>query len=226
MIDRDLYRETFSRLCASDEAKKEVFQMMEKQKKSRIPKLLRGAAIAAAMTLALAVTAAAANAATDGMLLNGIMFHILSVDENHMELMDEEGNRFSVTAVDGDLVREEDGRVYIQTDSGDVDITASLLEEGSYTFECELNTAMENGSLETGVMEVRITGVPGDLTVSRKSVDGEGNVTVYAVEGEHRENGGDGETFVTVSGSYVAEDGSVRRVETETTSPAAVDVEE
>lgn len=225
MIDRDLYRETFSRLCASDEAKKEVFQMMEKQKKSRIPKLLRGAAIAAAMTLALAVTAAAANAATDGMLLNGIMFHILSVDENHMELMDEEGNRFSVTAVDGDLVREEDGRVYIQTDSGDVDITASLLEEGSYTFECELNTAMENGSLETGVMEVQITGVPGDLTVSWKSVDGEGNVTVYAVEGEHRENG-DGETFVTVSGSYVAEDGSVRRVETETTSPAAVDVEE
>ena len=121
MIDKDLYRETFSRLCASDEAKKEVFHMMEKQKKIRIPKLLRGAAIAAVMTMALAVTAAAANAATDGMLLNGIMFHILSMDGNHMELMDDEGNRFSVTAVDGDLVREEDGRVYIQTDSGDVD---------------------------------------------------------------------------------------------------------
>jgi len=69
MIDKDLYRETFSRLCASDEAKKEVFHMMEKQKKIRIPKLLRGAAIAAVMTMALAVTAAAANAATDGMLL-------------------------------------------------------------------------------------------------------------------------------------------------------------
>ena len=84
--------------------------MMENQKKIRIPKLLRGAAIAAVMTMALAVTAAAANAATDGMLLNGIMFHILSMDENRMELMDDEGNRFFVTAVDGDLVREEDGR--------------------------------------------------------------------------------------------------------------------
>lgn len=225
MIDKDLYRETFSRLCASDEAKKEVFHMMEKQKKIRIPKLLRGAAIAAVMTMALAVTAAAANAATDGMLLNGIMFHILSMDENRMELMDDEGNRFSVTAVDGDLVREEDGRVYIQTDSGDVDITDSLLENGSYTFECELNTAIENGGLERGAMEVKITGVPGDLTVSQKSVDGEGNVTVYAVAGEHREDG-DGETFVTVSGSYVAEDGSVRSVETETRSSAAADVEE
>ena len=88
MIDKDLYRETFSRLCASDEAKKEVFHMMEKQKKIRIPKLLRGAAIAAVMTMALAVTAAAANAATDGMLLNGIMFHILSMDGNRMELVD------------------------------------------------------------------------------------------------------------------------------------------
>ncbi len=61
--------------------------------------------------------------------------------------------------------------------------------------------------------------------MSRKSVDGEGNVTVYAVAGEHREDG-DGETFVTVSGSYVAEDGSVRSVETETRSSAAADVEE
>ena len=179
----------------------------------------------ACVIAALAVTAAAANAATDGMLLNGIMFHILSMDENRMELMDDEGNRFFVTAVDGDLVREEDGRVYIQTDSGDVDITDSLLENGSYTFECELNTAIENGGLERGAMEVKITGVPGDLTVSQKSVDGEGNVTVYAVAGEHREDG-DGETFVTVSGSYVAEDGSVQSVETETRSSAAADVEE
>ena len=56
MIDKKLYCETFSRLHASEEAKKEVFQMTKK-KGTRIPKLLRGAAIAAAMTMALAVTA-------------------------------------------------------------------------------------------------------------------------------------------------------------------------
>lgn len=56
MIDKKLYCETFSRLHASEEAKKEVFQMTKK-KGARIPKLLRGAAIAAAMTMALAVTA-------------------------------------------------------------------------------------------------------------------------------------------------------------------------
>ena len=62
MIDKKLYCETFSRLHASEEAKKEVFQMTKK-KGARIPKLLRGAAIAAAMTMALAVTAGAVNIA-------------------------------------------------------------------------------------------------------------------------------------------------------------------
>ena len=49
MIDRKLYRETFSRLRASEEAKREVLLKMEtvKQRK-RTPKILRGAAIAAA----------------------------------------------------------------------------------------------------------------------------------------------------------------------------------
>ena len=40
MIDKKLYCETFSRLHASEEAKKEVFQMTKK-KGTRIPKLLR-----------------------------------------------------------------------------------------------------------------------------------------------------------------------------------------
>ena len=40
MIDKKLYCETFSRLHASEEAKKEVFQMTKK-KGARIPKLLQ-----------------------------------------------------------------------------------------------------------------------------------------------------------------------------------------
>ncbi len=51
MIDKKLYCETFSHLRASEEAKKEVFHMRE-QTHRWIPKILRAAAIAAAMTCA------------------------------------------------------------------------------------------------------------------------------------------------------------------------------
>ena len=61
MIDKRLYCETFSRLCASEEAKKEVFQMMkEKKEAKRLPRVLRAGAIAAVMTVVLAVSAGAA----------------------------------------------------------------------------------------------------------------------------------------------------------------------
>ena len=64
MIDGKLYRETFSRLQASDEAKEEV--LLKMNKKTRRPlKALRALALAAALTLALAVTA---NAASNGEL--------------------------------------------------------------------------------------------------------------------------------------------------------------
>ena len=68
MMDERLYRETFSRLRASDEAKKEVLvKMNETKKTTRRPlKALRAVAMAAVLTLALAVTA---NAASNGLLL-------------------------------------------------------------------------------------------------------------------------------------------------------------
>ena len=67
MIDKRLYQETFSHLRASDQAKQEVFQKMQEMKhRKRMPRVLRGAAIAAAMVMALAVTAGAVNVATDG----------------------------------------------------------------------------------------------------------------------------------------------------------------
>ena len=55
MIDKRLYQETFSHLRASDQAKQEVFQKMQEMKhRKRMPRVLRGAAIAAAMVMALA----------------------------------------------------------------------------------------------------------------------------------------------------------------------------
>ena len=94
MIDKKLYCETFSRLHASEEAKKEVFQMTKK-KGARIPKLLRGAAIAAAMTMALAVTAGAVNIATDGEFFR--QFTIVWTGEDSMRAVDAEGNEVYIT---------------------------------------------------------------------------------------------------------------------------------
>ena len=52
MIDKRLYQETFSHLRASDQAKQEVFQKMQEMKhRKRMPRVLRGAAIAAAISL-------------------------------------------------------------------------------------------------------------------------------------------------------------------------------
>ena len=62
MIDKRMYRETFSQLRASDQAKQEVLQKMQEMKqRKRMPRVLRGAALAAAMVMALAVTAGAVN---------------------------------------------------------------------------------------------------------------------------------------------------------------------
>ena len=231
MIDKDLYRETFSRLCASDEAKKEVFRKMEKQKKIRLPKLLRGAAMAAVMTMALAVTAGAVNVATDGMLLDGTLFHIIFFDGSHMELEDDQGNYLSVTAVGGELVREEDGRIYVQLDEGEADVTDALLTDGSYHFEYVISAGVEGAGTETNVMAVDITGVPGDLVVTQKNLNGD-DAVVYSVRDGAIIGGtddpkafsaiaesnmtGDGEVFVTASA--VSSDG-------ETLSPVNPDTE-
>ena len=209
MIDKALYCETFSRLCASDEAKKEVFRKMEKQKKIRFPRLLRGAAIAAVMAMALAVTAGAVNVATDGMLLDGTLFHIIFFDSTHMELVDDQGNQISVTAVGGNLVREENGRVYVQLDEGETDVTDALLADGSYHFDYVISTGVEGAGTETSAMSVDITGVPGDLVVTQKNLNGD-DAVVYSVKDGHMVGGTDDpEVFTVVTESPTTKDGEV-----------------
>ena len=81
MIDKNLYRETFSQLHASDRAKQEVFQNMQEIKhRKHLPRVLRGAAIATSMVMALAVTAGAVNVATDGALFR--QFTIVLAEDN------------------------------------------------------------------------------------------------------------------------------------------------
>ena len=84
---------------------------MKERKTARLPKLLRGAAIAAAMTMALAVTAGAVNLATDGELFR--QFTIIWSEDNHYVAQDDQGNQVDITLMDGDLVTEEDGRLIL-----------------------------------------------------------------------------------------------------------------
>ena len=92
MIDKRLYQETFSHLRASDQAKQEVFQKMQEMKhRKRMPRVLRGAAIAAAMVMALAVTAGAVNVATDGEFFR--QFTIVWTSGNQYLAQDNQGSR-------------------------------------------------------------------------------------------------------------------------------------
>lgn len=170
MIDEKLYRETFSRLRASEKAKEEVFyKMKNKTHARRLPKLLRTAAIAAVMAMALAVTAGAVNYATDGALFR--QFRIIAWSgEDTLLAQDEEGNQVHIT-VDSDaqhLVTRENGRLILHADQ-DIDITEALEETGAYHYTYEVLTVWEDGSQETRTVTIDVTGDLDDWTVTRGS---------------------------------------------------------
>lgn len=168
MIDETLYRETFSRLRASEEAKKEVFQMKENnQKRARVPGLLRTAAIAAAMACALAVTAGAANLATDGALFQALREVWSDGYETRYEGVDEAGNQLDITVAAGTTLMEEDGRLILHAVGEDIDITDDLAENGAYHFE---------KATERRTVAVDIVGTPEDWTLT-EDVTGEDGVT-------------------------------------------------
>lgn len=152
MIDKRLYCETFSRLCASEEAKKEVFQMMnEKKRARRLPKVLRAGAIAAAMTVALAVTAGAADLATGGTFFRSLREVWSDGYETRYEAVDRDGNQVAVSVVEGARIEmSEDGRAVVLCAAGEeVDITEALNQDGAYHFE---------KSTESRSVEVDVTG--------------------------------------------------------------------
>lgn len=168
MIDEKLYRETFSRLHASAEAKKEVFQMKENlSKRVKMPRLLRAAAIAAAMACALAVTAGAANLATDGALFQTLREVWSDGYETRYEGEDEAGNQVDITVAAGAALTEEDGRLILHAAGEDIDITDDLAEKGAYHFE---------KATERRTVAVDVVGTPEDWTLT-EDVTGEDGVT-------------------------------------------------
>lgn len=206
MIDKKLYCETFSRLHASEEAKKEVFQMKENKKRVRMPGLLRTAALAAALAMALAATAGAVNLATDGAFFQTLREVWTDGYETRYETVDEAGNVVEITATQGCSVTMEDGRMILHVAGEDIDITDEIGSDGAYHYE----RVMERRTIVADV-----TGTREDWTLVEEVTDGDGNIyritvtsgdmaagiqTGTAVISEHTdENGEEGLVAVTVT---------------------------
>ena len=148
MMDERLYRETFSRLRASDEAKKEVLVKMNETKKTRRPlKALRAVALAAMLTLALAVTA---NAASNGALFENM--RIIFQDGSHIVLENDAGERVEVTGVFADA-ELRDGKLILTVDNAEFDITEDIAENGVYQGTVKTAGGEDVGVTVTGTLE-------------------------------------------------------------------------
>lgn len=197
MIDKKLYCETFSRLCASEEAKKEVFQMKEtRQNRVRVPKLLRTAAIAAAMTCVLAITASAANLVTDGALFRTLREVWSDGYETRYEAVDEAGNVMDVTVTAGASITTESGRMILHAVNEDIDITDEIEETGAYH---------QEWVMEQRAVTVDVTGTQEDWTLVEEVIDQEGNIYRSTVTSGDMAVGV--QTGTAVIGEYVDEDG-------------------
>ena len=168
MIDKKLYCETFSRLHASEETKKEVFQMKENmQRRARLPKLLRAAAVAAVMACALAVTAGAVNLATDGALFATLRQVWSDGYETRYEAVDEDGNVMDISVVAGSTITVEDGRMILHAVNEDIDITDEIAETGAYHREW---------AMEQRTVTVDVSGTQEDWTLVEEVTDEYGNI--------------------------------------------------
>lgn len=173
MIDERVYCETFSKLHASREAKEEVFRMMETRKQARrLPRVLRVAAMAAVMVMALAITAGAVNEATDGMLFRQLQITWVGADSNTLLAQDEDGNRvylYTEPSIE-EQVTQEDGRLILHADQ-DIDITDELAEKGSYHYEYDVTADWEDGREKTWTVTIDVTGDPESWSVTRSDGD-------------------------------------------------------
>ena len=105
MIDKRLYQETFPISVPPTKPNRRFSEMQRMKHRKRMPRVLRGAAIVAAMVMALAVTAGAVNVATDGEFFR--QFTIVWTGEDSMRAVDAEGNEVYITTAseDGTVTR-------------------------------------------------------------------------------------------------------------------------
>lgn len=167
MIDKKLYCETFSRLHASEEAKKEVFQMKE-NRRGKMPRLMRTAAIAAVLTVALAVTASATDLPkTIALAVSAVFTNYQEVWSNGYQSVyaatDEEGNEYTMTVRQGSTMYWENDRLMLSAAGETVDVTDELTETGQYHFE---------KTVEGSTVVVDVTGTTQDWTMTEVWNDG------------------------------------------------------
>lgn len=236
MIEKRLYRETFSRLCASEEAKKEVFQMMnEKKHAKRLPRVLRAGAIAAVMTVALAVTAGAADLASGGTLFRSIREVWSDGYETRYEAVDQDGNQLMVSVSEGARIeKRDDGRVMVLCAAGEeIDITENLAEDGMFHFEKSLeNHSVEvdiSGSAENWDLTEIVTQADGTVYTSHftsEDVEAELHISTAVAadtDGGPDENGVVNSSVVTVTRNDAVDSGDVTVTDRSTGNLLVVD---
>lgn len=173
MIDERLYRDTFSRLHASGEAKEEVLlkmnEMREKKTVRRPLKALRAAALAAMLTLALAVTA---NAASNGTLFENL--RIIWQDGSRIVLEDGTGTRVEVIGAYANAELRDGKLMLTLDDAAAIDITEDIVKNGSYTA-----TVNRDGT----EVNVTVTGSLEDWNIETSFEDGNASYSMDS-EGE------------------------------------------
>lgn len=132
MMDPNLYREMFSQLHASDEAKEEVFLMAKKT--GRIPNLLRRTVLAAAMCLALVVMAGAVDAVSGGAVIDGLRQLWSDGWVSGYQGTMEDGTVIDLSVVESSYISHEDDRLMLHVGDDTVDITDDLARDGEYHY--------------------------------------------------------------------------------------------
>lgn len=163
-MNKELYRKTFSKLRASDQAKEELMNMAEEKKtgKTRTLKVARNVLIAAVLCLALVGSAFAAGVleiSENGYVVLGMFARglVQDADGNIAESVDPEKIESGAQTVlmpeytIGAKLAEENGRLILYYQYGPAegreDVTDAMLEDGTYSMSgakdgCELSVTV------------------------------------------------------------------------------------
>lgn len=183
----------------------------EKKRQMRMPKLLRTAAMAAALACALAVTAGAVNMATDGLLFRTLREVWSDGYETRYEAVDEAGNVIDITATAGASITTEDGRMILHAVNEDIDITGEIAETGAYH---------QEWIMKQRTVTVNVTGTQEDWTLVEEVTDQTGDIYRFTVTSDDMATGV--QTGTAVIGENIDEDG-VENVTTVTVTENGVE---
>lgn len=158
---------------------------MNKTTMRRPWKALRAAALAAMLTLALAVTA---NAASNGALFENM--RIIFQDDSRIVLKNDAGERVEVTGVFADA-ELRDGKLILTVDNAEFDITADIAENGVYQGTVTTAEGVDVGVTVTGTLE--------DCQVQLSSQDGDTDYSIVT------ESSAAAEAYTSVTTTTIAD---------------------